>query len=191
MVYDNGDGMAASRAWWTLRYFGHDNVRVLDGGIPAWVAAGRRVTVAEPVIEPGDFTARPGGMPLLDAAGALATARSGILLDARAPERYRGDNEPIDPVGGHIPGAVNVPATGNVTEDGMFRAASELRERFAALGLPREGADVGAYCGSGVTAAQLVLSLDLAGIPAALYVGSWSNWVTDPARPVATGPEPG
>ncbi|HEY2443700.1 MAG TPA: sulfurtransferase [Streptosporangiaceae bacterium] len=191
VVYDNGDGMAASRAWWTLRYFGHGDVRVLDGGIPAWQAAGRPVTVAEPVIAPGDFTARPGGMALLDAAGASAISRSGILLDARAAERYRGDNEPIDPVGGHIPGAVNAPATGNVTEDGTFRPEGELRERFAALGVSANGLRVGAYCGSGVTAAQLVLSLDLAGIPAALYVGSWSHWVTDPDRPVATGPEPG
>jgi len=201
VVYDDGDGMAAARGWWTLRYFGHPDVRVLDGGFRAWTGAGLAVTAHVPAPAPGDFTAVPGQMPVLDAAGAQAVARSGLLLDARAGERYRGETEPVDPVAGHIPGAVSAPAAGHVNLDGTFLDAAELADRFAAL-LPR-GDDPprpprhggthppvppwGAYCGSGVTAAHEVLALTLAGIPAALYVGSWSNWVADPDRPVATG----
>jgi thiosulfate/3-mercaptopyruvate sulfurtransferase len=158
-------------------------------------------------VPPGDFTARPGHLPLLDAAGAAALTRTGLLLDARSGERYRGETEPVDPVAGHIPGAVSAPTTGNVNPDGTFRPAADLAARFAALGVPAEGgapaesaaangggADgkpsappVGVYCGSGVTAAHEVLALTLAGIPAALYVGSWSEWITDSSHPVATG----
>jgi thiosulfate/3-mercaptopyruvate sulfurtransferase len=123
-------------------------------------------------------------MPVLDAAGAAAMARTGRLLDARAAERYRGETEPVDPVAGHIPGAVSAPTTDNVTTEGTFLPARDLAARFASLGTRSQ---VGVYCGSGVTAAHEVLALALAGIPAALYVGSWSNWITDPARPVATG----
>jgi thiosulfate/3-mercaptopyruvate sulfurtransferase len=188
VVYDDGDGTAAARAWWLLRYFGHPHVRVLDGGYVAWTAGGHPVSVTEPAPEPGDFTARPGQMPLLDATGAQGLAGSGILLDARAAERYRGDTELVDPVAGHIPGAVSAPTTGNVNTDGTFKDADELQDRFAVLGArPDGGPAVGAYCGSGVTAAHEVLALALAGIPAALYVGSWSDWITDPARPIATG----
>jgi thiosulfate/3-mercaptopyruvate sulfurtransferase len=188
VVYDDGDGTAAARAWWLLRYFGHPHVRVLDGGYAAWTAGGHPVSVTEPAPEPGDFTARPGQMPLLDATGAQGLAGSGILLDARAAERYRGDTELVDPVAGHIPGAVSAPTTGNVNTDGTFKDADELQDRFAVLGArPDGGPAVGAYCGSGVTAAHEVLALALAGIPAALYVGSWSDWITDPARPIATG----
>jgi thiosulfate/3-mercaptopyruvate sulfurtransferase len=192
VAYDDGDGLPAARAWWLLRYFGHGAglVRVLDGGFRAWQAAGLPVTIEEPGVTPGDFTADPGHLPLLDADGASAVARAGVLLDVRAAERYRGEAEPIDPVAGHIPGAVNAPATANVAADGSYLGADELRERFAALGV-RDGRPAGAYCGSGVTAAQTVLALHLAGVPAGLYVGSWSNWVADPARPVATGPAPG
>ncbi len=196
VAYDDGDSTIAARAWWTLRYFGHDQVRVLDGGYRAWVAAGLPVTVDEPQIAPGDFTATPGQLPVLDAAGAAALARSGVLLDARAGERYRGETEPVDPVAGHIPGAVTAPTAANVGPGGRFLPPAELRRRFEALGVTagRPGAPdlgVGAYCGSGVTAAHEVLALDLAGVPASLYVGSWSNWATDPSRPVATGPDPG
>lgn len=186
VVYDEADSTAAARAWWTLRYFGHPRVHVLDGGYRAWAEAGRPVTTEEPAPAPGDFTARPGGLPVLDAEGAAALAESGVLLDARAPERYRGEVEPIDPVAGHIPGAVSAPTSGNVGPDGRFLSPDRLRERFTGLGAAG-AAQVGAYCGSGVTAAHEVLALDIAGIPAALYVGSWSNWVADPANPVATG----
>jgi thiosulfate/3-mercaptopyruvate sulfurtransferase len=133
-------------------------------------------------------------MPLLDAAGAAVAARSGILLDARAPARYRGETEPVDRVAGHIPGALSAPTAGNVTAAGLFKSPEELRARFEALGVrPGTGGAVaaGAYCGSGVTAAHEVLALELAGAAAALYVGSWSGWIADPERPVATGPQPG
>ncbi|MEO3784476.1 sulfurtransferase [Actinocorallia sp. B10E7] len=186
VVYDDADATAAGRAWWCLRYFGHERVRVLDGGLRAWTAAGLPLTDEEPSAAPGDFTARPGGLPVLDAEGAAALAKSGVLLDARAPERYRGEVEPMDPVAGHIPGAVNAPTWGNVGVDGRFLPGGVLRERFAALGAT-DAAEVGVYCGSGVTAAHEVLALTLAGVPAALYVGSWSNWVADSMNPVATG----
>ncbi|MGH3274165.1 MAG: sulfurtransferase, partial [Streptosporangiaceae bacterium] len=206
VVYDDADSMAAARAWWVLRYFGHPAVQVLDGGFLAWTAAGQPVSTAEPTQAAGMLIAVPGGMPTLDAVTAARLARSGVLLDARAGERYRGEQEPVDPVAGHIPGGVSAPASGNVTPDGRFLPAAELRARFARLGVPgtdtaaraagaseaapRPGG-VGAYCGSGVTAAHEVLALTLAGIPASLYVDSWSGWVADRSRPVATGPDPG
>lgn len=187
VAYDGGDGMGAARAWWLLRYFGHRNVRVLDGGHAAWTAVGLPTTTDEPPSTEGDFTAAPGGMPLLDAGEAAALARDGVLLDVRTPERFRGESEPVDPVAGHIPGAVNAPEGANTRPDGLLRAPDELRERFAALGVP-PGTAVGAYCGSGVTASHTVLVLEYAGLTgAALYAPSWSGWITDPERPVATG----
>ncbi|MFI1195697.1 sulfurtransferase [Micromonospora sp. NPDC020750] len=189
VVYDGGDGVAGARAWWTLRWAGHRPVRLLHGGFPAWVAAGLPVSTEVPAPVPGDVSVRPGELPVLDtgAAAALAAAGSGVLLDVRAAARYRGETEPVDPVAGHVPGAVNLPAGGYVDPDGRFPAAAVLRDRFAAAGVA-DTAPVGAYCGSGVTAAQAVLALHLVGRPdAALYVGSWSNWVGDPSRPVATG----
>ncbi len=231
VVYDENDSMAAARAWWLLRYFGHQQVQVLDGGYQAWLAADEPIeTGPAPAPPPGTFTARPGHLPLLDAAGAARIAREGVLLDARAAERYRGEVEPVDPVAGHIPDAVSAPTTENLGPGGRFLDPEALRARFAGLGVPAapaapagavapavpaaggaggapgDGAlagefpagDVaagravttGVYCGSGVTAAHEVLALSLAGIPAALYVGSWSDWITDPARPVVTGATP-
>jgi thiosulfate/3-mercaptopyruvate sulfurtransferase len=150
VVYDAADATAAARAWWLLRYFGHPAVAVLDGGYRAWTAAGHPVETGPSAPgTPGDFTARPGHMPLLDADGAAALARTGLLLDARAGERYRGETEPVDPVAGHIPGAVSAPTADNVNPDGTFRPVGDLAARFAAL-----GAAVGVYCGSGVTAAH-------------------------------------
>jgi thiosulfate/3-mercaptopyruvate sulfurtransferase len=206
VVYDEADATAAARAWWLLRFHGHRDVRVLDGGLRAWVAAGLPVSGTDASPLPGDFTARPGQLPVLDATGAADLARSGMLLDARAPARYRGETEPVDKVAGHIPGALSSPSAENVTAEGTFRPAEELRARFASLGISTgqngqggaaehdQAADeqrVGAYCGSGVVAAHEVLALALIGVPAALYVGSWSGWIADPARPVATGPRPG
>lgn len=193
VVYDGGDGQAAARAWWILRWAGHPTVRVLDGGYPAWVAAGRPVTSDPFTPPPGDISVRPGGLPVLDAdaAAALAAAPDGVLIDARVAPRYRGETEPVDPVAGHIPGAINLPTGEHLDVDGRLRAADVLRARFAEAGVG-DAARVGAYCGSGVSAAHTVLALHLAGRPdAALYVGSWSDWVRDPARPVATGSEPG
>ena len=201
VVYDDGDSTIAARLWWMLRYHGHEPVLVLDGGFAGWVAAGLPVSARDPEPSPGDFRARTAGaMPVLDDEAAARLARSGFLLDARAAERYRGETEPIDAAAGHIPGAICAPTRDNVGPDGRFRPAAELAARFAGLGLPEPGTDlagtpaapvVGAYCGSGVTAAHEVLALRLAGLPAALYVGSWSGWTFDPDRPVATGPDCG
>ena len=192
VAYDDGDPVAAgaARAWWLLRYSGHSRVRVLDGGYRTWMVEGRPITVETGTSEPGDFVARPGGMPVLDAGQVRHLARAGLLLDARVPERYRGEIEPVDRVAGHIPGAVSAPVTANVDTEGRFRSPAWLRERFDALG-DGGGLPVGVYCGSGVTAAHGVLALELADIPAALYVGSWSNWISDQSRPVATGAQPG
>ncbi|WLW51704.1 sulfurtransferase [Streptomyces sp. YU58] len=186
VVYDGGQGWAAARAWWLLRWTGHPDVRVLDGGLPSW-----RGDLSTDVPEPaeGDFESAPGPTGLLDADAAAALARSGVLLDARAGERYRGEVEPIDRVGGHIPGALSAPTNDNVGPDGRFLPAEELAARFKALGAS-DDTEVGVYCGSGVSGAHEVLALAVAGIPAALYIGSWSEWSSDPARPVAVGPDP-
>jgi thiosulfate/3-mercaptopyruvate sulfurtransferase len=185
IVYDAGS-LAAARAWWLLRYFGHRDVAVLDGGLAAWSAAGFSLSTEIPASRLGDFVARPGGMPVLNAGQAAALAMGGVLVDARAPERFRGEAEPVDPVAGHIPGARNLPATLTVEATGRFRDATALRDLFRNVGVDA-GVDVGAYCGSGVTAAHELLALAIAGYSAALYPGSWSEWITDPRRPVARG----
>jgi thiosulfate/3-mercaptopyruvate sulfurtransferase len=188
VAYDQGQPGGAARAWWLLGWFGHRGARVLDGGLPAWVAAGLPLTTEVPEPEPGDVTARPGGRPLVDAAGAASLAAAGVLLDVRAPARYQGLEEPVDPVAGHIPGARNLPVTEVAGDQGLV-PPDRLRELLEAHGVGA-GTPAGAYCGSGVVAAHLVLALEAAGVPAALYVGSWSDWITDPSRPVATGPTP-
>ncbi|KAA1423372.1 sulfurtransferase [Mumia zhuanghuii] len=188
VVYDAADGTSAARAWWLLTYHGHPDVRLLDGGYAAWVAAGQPTSTGAPSPEPGDFVADPGHLPVVDAEAAARVAREGVLLDARVAERYRGEVEPIDPVAGHVPGAVSAPTFDNVDGQGRWRSADELAARFAALGVSG-GVEVAAYCGSGVTAAHEVLALRRAGVVAALYAGSWSEWVSDPGRPVATGVE--
>nr|WP_201787242.1 sulfurtransferase [Actinoplanes sp. TFC3] len=182
VVYDNTGGLAAARAWWLLRWAGVSDVRLLDGGLAAWGAAGYGEATGEartPV--PGDVVLTAGHLPTLTADEAAALPTGGTLLDARAAERYRGEVEPIDPRAGHIPGAVSAPTTGNL-QDGvpLFRTAEDLRERFAEVSGP-----VGVYCGSGVTAAHEIVALAVAGIDAALYPGSWSAWSADPSRPVA------
>lgn len=195
VVYDGGQGWAAARAWWLLRWTGHGEVRVLDGGLAAWSAEGGALSAEVTPVTEGDFKPKSSEIGLLDADGAAALARTGLLLDARAGERYRGEVEPIDPVGGHIPGAVSAPTTENVGPDGLFLTADALRARFAGLGLEAgadgAGTEVGVYCGSGVSGAHEILALAVAGIPAALYAGSWSHWSADPARPVAVGHLPG
>ncbi|MCW0214222.1 MAG: sulfurtransferase [Pseudonocardia sp.] len=200
VVHDHADGSVAARAWWLLRWAGlpADRVAVLDGGWAAWREEGLPVETGETAPQPGDVVVRPGGMPVLDADGAAALARSGVLLDARVGERYRGETEPVDPRSGHIPGARSAPSAGNAGHDGRWQDPEDLAERFRELGVePGAGPDaVGAYCGSGVTASSLVLALEHAGLttperPAALYPGSWSGWSSDPGRPAATGPEAG
>jgi thiosulfate/3-mercaptopyruvate sulfurtransferase len=196
VAYDDGVGSAAARAWWILRWAGlpADRVGVLDGGWAAWIAAGLPTTGEPSEPAPGDIVVRAGAMPVLDADAAAALAREGVLLDARAAPRYRGETEPIDPRPGHIPGARNLPSTDVVGADGSVRPPEELARLLAEAGATGDG-PVGAYCGSGVTAASLVLAAEHAGVrpaerPVALYAGSWSHWTTDPARPVATGADP-
>ncbi len=186
VVYDAATSTAAARAWWLLRYCGHPAVAVLDGGLAAWIAAGHPITTDVPAPVAGDFSPRAGAMPVVTPAEAAATAACGILLDARARERFLGELEPIDPVAGHIPGARNRPTTENVDGAGHFLSPPALRSAFEELGV-NDNVPLAAYCGSGITAAHEVLALELAGYRAALYPGSWSEWIRDPARPVATG----
>lgn len=188
VVYDQRTSLAAARAWWVLLWAGLDQVRVLDGGLAAWRAAGQDVSTDPVSPEPGDVSVRPGSLPVLDAAGAARVAEEGVLVDARTPERYRGEDEPVDPVAGRIPASVNVPMAELLDDEGRLLPADALRARFHAVGAHRGGdAPVGAYCGSGITAAHTVLAMDEAGIAAIPYIGSWSAWITDPDRPVATG----
>ena len=188
VAYDEAAEGGAARLWWLLRHFGHDEVTVLDGGLRGWREEGGELRAGPERTEPGDFRARaPEGRPASAeelasggrAAGAeSAPARGGapVLLDARAPERYRGEAEPIDPVAGHIPGAVNLPFT-DLAAEGRFLPPDDLRTRFEALGV-HSGDDAVAYCGSGVTACVVVLAAEAAGIgPPRLYPGSWSEWV--------------
>lgn len=180
VVYDDWSGHAAGRAWWLLRRHGHPDVRVLDGAWPAWLAGGGAVETGRPDVVTGDFEP---GEPLVDLVEAADVPSVAVLVDARAPERYRGETEPLDPVAGHVPGAVNVPTARNLTADGRFRSPDELAATYAAVGAV-PGADVAAYCGSGVTATHDLLAMEVAGIRARLYPGSWSGWITDPERPV-------
>lgn len=190
VVYDNTGGRAAARAWWLLRWAGHPAVRLLDGGLAAWQAAGYATESGPVVVAAGDIVLRDGQLPTITADEAAGWPSQGVLLDARAGERYRGEHEPVDPRAGHIPGAVNAPTSDNLDEAGAFRPAAELLAHYARLGV-QPGRTVAAYCGSGVTAAHDVAALAVIGIDAALYPGSWSAWSADPARAAALGPEPG
>jgi thiosulfate/3-mercaptopyruvate sulfurtransferase len=176
VAYDEAGEGGAARLWWLLRHFGHDAVAVLDGGLGAWRAGGHPVDPQPVDPAPGDFTAREREDDSVEA-GALA-ATSPRLLDARAPERFRGETEPFDPVAGHIPGARNLPFT-EVAPEGRFLAPDELRERLGAEPFV-------AYCGSGITACTLVLAGEVAGVEGRLYPGSWSEW-SRRGLPVATG----
>jgi thiosulfate/3-mercaptopyruvate sulfurtransferase len=189
VFYDDAAMVSAARGWWLLRWAGHPSVRVLDGGLRAWIAVGGP-TVDGDVARPGGgtFVVRPGAMPTLDAAGAASVAGDGVLLDARSPERYRGETEPVDPIAGRLPGARNVPAGDNLAPDGRLLPLEELSELYAAAGVDVDGGTetaVGTYCGSGVSATLTVLALELLGTRAALYAPSWSGWIADPANPIA------
>jgi thiosulfate/3-mercaptopyruvate sulfurtransferase len=184
VVVDDGDGMVASRAWWLLRWLGHDAVQVLDGGMAAWQRAGGALETAAPPADPSVFRPRVRRDMVVDRAWLLEHLNDPdvLLVDVRAPERYRGEAEPLDPVAGHIPGAINLPYRDNLV-DGSFRSATDLRARHdvvAAAAVPV------LYCGSGVSAAQGLLALEAAGVPGArLYPGSWSDWVSYPDAPIA------
>lgn len=192
VVYDGGIGMAAARAWWLLRWSGIAGVRVLDGGLPAWVEGAGQHMTAGPEAAPADgrVTVQPGSMPVVDLDGAaeLAGSASGLLVDARAGARFRGETEPIDPVAGHIPGSVNLPIAQVLAADGTFRDPGEIRAAFAAVGLGVDATPgtAAASCGSGVTACQLILAGRVAGIDLALFPGSYSQWCAA-GHPVAVG----
>lgn len=191
VLYDDGPGAFAARAWWLLAWLGkRDGVFLLDGGFQAWQAAGLPVTAQ--VTEParGDFTARPDACLVVEAdqLGRRLAEPGLTLIDARALPRFRGEVEPLDPVAGHIPGARCAPFTDNLGADGRFLPPEQLRQRFENLLAGRNPEQLVAYCGSGVTACHNLFALSLAGLPLApLYAGSWSEWITDPARPVARG----
>ncbi len=187
VAYDDIGSMAAARAWWLLSRAGVD-VRVLDGGLSAWIADGG-------ALEAGDLTAERGDVELaepvdgaIDIDAAAGWSRHGVLVDVRAPERYRGESEPLDPVAGHVPGAVNLPA-GVQDDTGRFRSAEEIRSAFASVGaLP--GTEIAVYCGSGIAATRAALAGAVAGIDVDVFPGSWSQWSRTPGRDVATGPTP-
>lgn len=195
VVYDGASSLAASRLWWLLTDAGHEDVRVLDGGFAAWEAAGLQIeTGPGPRPADGDLVGRPGQRAAVDAAGVLALLEGGsgstrspstaaTLVDVRAADRYAGENETMDPIAGHIPGALSRPSTENLTASGQFKPPAEITERFADI----DGEPV-FYCGSGITAAHTLLALESAGRTGAIYPGSWSDWITDPDRPRTTGP---
>lgn len=195
MIYDDGPGFYSARLWWLLTWLGHDQVSVIDGGLKAWREAGLPVTAERTVRPwPGDFSARPDDSLLVNAEQLMMQVAGKqekpplVLLDARAPERFRGEHEPIDPVAGHIPGAACLPCSGNLDVEGKFLSAQQLRARFAHI---EPGQSRVCYCGSGVTACHNILAAVIAGLPMPLlYAGSWSEWITEPARPVGvTEPE--
>ena len=191
LLYDDGPGAFAARAWWLLAWLGkRDGVYLLDGGFQAWQAAGLPVTTQIDEPARGNFTARPDASLVLDADSLSRRLRDPALtlIDARALPRFRGEVEPLDPVAGHIPGACCAPFTDNLGADGRFLPPAQLRQRFERLLAGRSPDQLVAYCGSGVTACHNLFAMSLAGLPLApLYAGSWSEWITDPARPVATG----
>lgn len=189
VAYDQGGGMFASRLWWMLRWLGHDAVALLDGGFAKWEREARPVTTVVPAPEPAEF--RIGRVePTVDADDVRANLDSHrlTLLDARTPERFRGDTEPMDPVAGHIPGALNRPYARNLEADGTWKSPTKLQAEFAMLLGERSPEEVVNHCGSGVTACHNILAMEVAGLPGSrLYPGSWSEWCADPARPVARG----
>lgn len=192
VVYDADNALAAARLWWMLLDAGHRQVRVLNGGYAAWLGAGGPVeTGAAATIRPGEFRARPGQLPVIDGAtlaDRIASGAAGTLIDVRGAERYAAQSEPIDPVAGHIPGAINIPSTLHVDADGRFRDPATIAANFGPA--PADASPV-VYCGSGITAAHTALARLTAGLSMpTIYPGSWSDWITDPSRPVATGEQP-
>jgi thiosulfate/3-mercaptopyruvate sulfurtransferase len=191
VVYDDSAGAVASRLWWMLRHLGHDRVQVLDGGYSAWWRAEFPTTAEVPAWPVQTFAGSERSDDMITGQQLAASLGSVVLLDARAPERYEGREDPVDPVAGHIPTAIAAPYAENTALDGRFLTPDQLRLRFTELGLGGDRSAV-TYCGSGVTACSNVLSAVVAGLPEPrLYAGSWSDWCTTPGMPIAVGPEPG
>ena len=189
-VYDDAGGQMAARLWWLLRWIGHQEVALVDGGFPAWLAAGFPISTVMPTGRSPAAPGRAGQMPVIDTAEVLRSLGTGRwrLIDLRARARFRGEQEPIDPVAGHIPGAANAPFTDTLDPAGHFRSAEALRTYFLPLLNGHASATVAAMCGSGVTACHGIFTLELAGFPGVhLYAGSWSEWIQSTARPIATG----
>lgn len=187
VVYDDSFGAMAVRLWWLLRWLGHDAVALLDGGFPAWQRQGRELSAEIPVIRPAAFHAAPDDSLWLDSAAVLEALRhKRLLIDARAEERYSGFIEPLDKVAGHIPGSLNAPFEDNLDMRGNFLKPEELRAQYESLLQGTPPGEVIHLCGSGVTACHNLLALEIAGLPGGkLYAGSWSEWITDPSRPIA------
>ncbi|MBM3343034.1 MAG: sulfurtransferase [Betaproteobacteria bacterium] len=190
VAYDNAGGVYAARLWWMLRWVGHTAAAVLDGGIDAWVKAGKALNTAAPDSKPATYNPNPQPQLAVNTQTVAANLASGKLrvLDARSPDRFRGENETLDPVAGHIPGAANRFFKTNLREDGTFKAAETLKQEFAALLNGQDPSDIVHQCGSGVTACHNLLAMEVAGLGGSrLYPGSWSEWVSDRKRPVAVG----
>jgi len=188
VVYDNSGGAFAARAWWLLRWLGHAEVALLDGGLSAWQAAGGVLSDDRESPEPAVFRARPGAMPLVETKAVEQGLGDGEmrLIDARSVERFLGEEEPIDSVAGHIPGAVNLPFAENLDSEGFWRSPKDLKGRFGSVLPPFTPAETAHMCGSGVTACHNLFAMELAGLSgSALYAGSWSEWIREVARPVA------
>ena len=194
VAYDDAGGAYAARLWWLLRWLGHEQVAVLDGGVQAWVAAGHALVAGVPELRARHFSGAPLDSVWLDATEVLELVEgdaSGLLVDARGAARFAGSEEPIDPIAGHIAGAINLPFTGNLGAEGKFLPPAELAARYRAALSTVPPAEVVAYCGSGVTACHALLAMEHAGLRGArLYAGSWSEWLRDPTRPLRTGATP-
>lgn len=186
VAYDDAGGVYASRLWWLLRWLGHDHCLLLDGGLLAWCAAGLPLQTGDESVEPSPFIGSLRAGMTVTAASLQQPDPMRVIIDVRGPARYAGREEPIDPIAGHIPGAINLPFAGNLDAGGRFLPAEALRARYAAV-----GDQAVSYCGSGVTACHAIFAMTLAHLPPArLYPGSWSEWITDPSRPIATGEQP-
>jgi thiosulfate/3-mercaptopyruvate sulfurtransferase len=190
VAYDQAHSFSAARLWWLLRNAGFETARVLDGGLRAWIETGHPLVTGEPdAAAPSTVVIDWDRIPSIEINEVAAFPEHGILLDARAGERYRGETEPMDPRAGHIPGALSAPTTGNLDRAGAFLPADELRARFTALELDAS-TPVAVYCGSGITASHQILALEVVGLSGTLFPGSWSQWSNNPQRPAATGATP-
>ena len=188
ICYDQGSGALAARLWWMLRWIGHDSVAVLDGGLAKWRKENRPTTAEVPQFAPTTYPVKPRTGMAVDVGYVQSNLGRALLVDARSPQRYRGESEPIDPVAGHIPGALNRSNSDNLSPAGVFKQPEELKKDFLAILGDRPASEVVNYCGSGVSATHNALAMELAGLTGSrLYAGSWSEWIADPSRPQEKG----